>query len=201
MRTNHYHIKNITQKGALPIMSDCITTYTGRHFDPLYPQADLICIEDVAHALSLICRGNGHVKSFFSVGQHCILCAREASARGYSSRLSLAALLHDASECYMSDVPSPFKKSLTDYLKQEEKLLEVIYIKYLGSALSMEEEMKLKSIDNDLLWYDLKYLLGETPAEPEPVIHISVDYTVPPFKTVEEEYLKLFRQLSSQIGQ
>lgn len=182
-------------------MSDCITTYTGRYFDPLHPEEALICIEDIAHALSLICRGNGHVKSFFSVGQHCILCAREAAARSYSSRLSLAALLHDASECYMSDVPRPFKKSLTDYLKQEEKLLKVIYRKYLGSALSQEEEMKLKSIDNDLLWYDLKYLLGETPAEPKPVIHITVDYTVLPFKTVEDEYLKLFRQLSSQIWQ
>ena len=61
--------------------------------------------------------------------------------------------------------------------------------------------MKLKSIDNDLLWYDLKYLLGETPTEPKPAIHITVDYTVLPFKTVEDEYLKLFRQLSSQIWQ
>lgn len=58
--------------------------------------------------------------------------------------------------------PKTFQKSLTDYLKQEEKLLKVIYRKYLGSALSLEEDMKLKSIDNDLLWYDLKYLLGET---------------------------------------
>ena len=87
------------------------------------------------------------------------------------------------------------------FQKQEEKLLKVIYRKYLGSALSLEEDMKLKSIDNDLLWYDLKYLLGETPAEPKPAIHIPVDYTVLPFKTVEEEYLKLFRQLSSQIWQ
>ena len=182
-------------------MSNCITTYTGKHFDPTQPEKERICIDDIAHALSLLCRGNGHVKTFFSVGQHCILCAKEAMARGLPRRLALAALLHDASECYMSDVPRPFKKSLMDYLKQEEKLLKIIYRKYLGSALSQEEDMKLKSIDNDLLWYDLKYLLGETPAEPKPAIHITVDYTVLPFKTVEEEYLKLFRQLSSRIGQ
>ena len=180
-------------------MSDCITTYTGRHFDPLHPEEALICIEDIAHALSLICRGNGHVKSFFSVGQHCILCAREAAARSYSSRLSLAALLHDASECYMSDVPRPFKKSLTDYLKQEDKLLKVIYRKYLGSALSQEEEMKLKSIDNDLLWYDLKYLLNETPDTPKPVVHVPIQYRQYPFSQVEEEYRNLFDQLSAKI--
>ena len=58
--------------------NNCITTYTGRHIDPLHPDPDMICIEDIAHALSLICRGNGQVKTFFSVGQHCINCAREA---------------------------------------------------------------------------------------------------------------------------
>ena len=68
-------------------MGDCITTYTGKHFDPTHPDEELICIEDIAHALSLLCRGNGHVRTFFSVGQHCILCAKEAEARGYSGRL------------------------------------------------------------------------------------------------------------------
>ena len=79
-----------------------ITTYTGKHFDPVNPDASLLCIEDIAHALSLLCRGNGHVQTFFSVGQHCIACAKEAQARGLSARLVLACLLHDASECYMS---------------------------------------------------------------------------------------------------
>lgn len=51
-------------------MGDCITTYTGKHFDPTHPDEELICIEDIAHALSLLCRGNGHVRTFFSVGQH-----------------------------------------------------------------------------------------------------------------------------------
>lgn len=90
-------------------MADYITTYTGDHFDPTLPEAEHLHIEDIAHALSLICRGNGHVKTFFSVGSHCINCAKEAAARGYSGRLVLACLLHDASEAYLSDVPRPFK--------------------------------------------------------------------------------------------
>ena len=107
--------------------NNCITTYTGRHIDPLHPDPDMICIEDIAHALSLICRGNGQVKTFFSVGQHCINCAREALARGYSRRVAFACLLHDASECYLSDVPRPFKKTLSGYKEQEENLLDLIY--------------------------------------------------------------------------
>ena len=69
-------------------------------FDPLHPNTDLIDIEDIAHALSMLCRANGHFKSFYSVGQHCINCAKEAKARGYSSFVQLACLLHDASEAY-----------------------------------------------------------------------------------------------------
>ena len=81
-----------------------ITTYTGKHFDPMKPESDKIDIRDIAHALSLTCRGNGHVKTFFSVAQHCINCAMEAEVRGLSRRVILACLLHDAGEAYMSDV-------------------------------------------------------------------------------------------------
>ena len=84
---------------------DFITTYTGVHFFPTRPDPDGVRIVDVAHALSLLCRGNGHVKTFFSVGQHCLHCAREALARNHSRRVALACLLHDASEAYLSDVP------------------------------------------------------------------------------------------------
>lgn len=180
-------------------MSSCITTYTGKHFDPTQPEQELICIDDIAHALSLLCRGNGHVRTFFSVGQHCILCAKEALSRGLSDRLALAALLHDASECYMSDVPRSFKKNLPEYQQQEKKLLDIIYIKYLGAGLSAEEEQQLKGIDDDLLWYDLKYLLNEEPEKPKPSIHIFVDHAVRPFQDVEKEYLMLFEQLSAQL--
>ena len=108
-------------------MGEFITTYTGQHFEPTNPNPELIRIEDIAHALSMICRGNGHVKTFWSVGQHCICCAREAAARGLSNRMVLACLLHDASECYMSDVPTPFKIELPEYQEQEHLLGEIQY--------------------------------------------------------------------------
>lgn len=56
-------------------MPPLITTYTGKHFDITNMDPETISIEDMAHALSLICRGNGHVKTFYSVGQHCLQCA------------------------------------------------------------------------------------------------------------------------------
>ena len=177
-------------------MSEYITTYTGQHFEPTNPDPELIRIEDIAHALSMLCRGNGHVKTFWSVGQHCICCAREAAARGLSNRMVLACLLHDASECYMSDVPTPFKNELPEYQEQEEHLLGIIYEKFLGSDLMEEEQKELKKIYHAMLWYDLEHLLGEIQYGEIPELHIDLDYTVRPFEEVEEEYLSLFEKYS-----
>ena len=124
-------------------MADFITTYTGIHFYPTEPDPEGICIEDIAHALSLLCRGNGHVSTFWSVAQHCIICAREAAAREWPDRLVLACLLHDAGECYLSDVPRPFKAELAGYREHEGGLLDMIYTRYLGSPLSPEEQRKM----------------------------------------------------------
>lgn len=171
-----------------------ITTYTGKHFDPLNPDVSQVDIRDIAHALSLTCRGNGHVKTFFSVGQHCINCALEAEKRGCSRRVILACLIHDASEAYMSDVPRPFKKSLTEYQKTEQKILDMIYTKFLQTPLSEEEERLLKCIDNDMLYYDLKELLGELLEVEAPQLAIDLNYQFVPFEQVESMYLELYEK-------
>ncbi len=173
-----------------------ITTYTGNHFDPTDPDMSRVDIRDIAHALSLTCRGNGHVQTFFSVGQHCIWCAKEAQARGYDQRVILACLLHDASEAYMSDVPRPLKHMLPEYVAVEERLLKKIYEKYLGSDLTAEEAALVKSVDDDVLYYDLKELLHETMDRDVPQMKEAPDYTVRPFAQVEEEYLQLFESLT-----
>ena len=179
-------------------MGTYITTYTGKHFEPANPDPEAIQIEDIAHALSLICRGNGHVKTFWSVGQHSINCAKEAWARGLSNRIALACLLHDASECYMSDIPRPFKKELPEYQALEERLLGMIYEKFLGSPLTPEEQAQLKEIDDAMLWYDLKNLLDETQFGEVPKLNINLDYSVRPFQDVEKEYLILFYGFSGK---
>ena len=171
-----------------------ITTFTGKHFDPLEPDMALVDIRDIAHSLSLTCRGNGHVKSFFSVAQHCINCALEAEKRGYSPRLILACLIHDAGEAYMSDVPRPLKRCLDDYCRAEDKLLDLIYEKYLGTSLTDEEEQLVKCIDNDMMYYDLKELLGEISAESAPMIKIPLNYDWVPFDQVERNYLALYEK-------
>ena len=53
-------------------MEPFVHTHTGKKFHFLDPHSDEICIEDIAHSLSLKCRFNGHTSSFYSVAQHCI---------------------------------------------------------------------------------------------------------------------------------
>ena len=99
------------------------------------------------------------------------------TSRGYSNRQALACLLHDASECYMSDVPRPLKQEMPRYREVEEQLLQVIYKKFLGSSLTDEEAQRLKEIDDDLLWYDLEVLLEEKQPGDAPKLHFELDYT------------------------
>ena len=71
-------------------------------------------------------------------------------------------------------------------------MLSIIFRKFLGSDLIEEEQIQLKEIDNAMLWYDLKELLGEKQHGEVPKIHIDIDYTVRPFAVVEEEYRELY---------
>ncbi len=69
---------------------------------------------------------------------------KEAKARGLSDRMVLACLLHDASECYMSDVPSPLRRKLPEYNKREERMLSMIYekISRFGPDTGREDEVE-----------------------------------------------------------
>ena len=128
-----------------------IMTYTKKMFDPLAPETDLIDIVDIAHALSYLCRANGHFTQFYSVCQHSINCAREAAARGYSRRVQLACLLHDASEAYLSDVTRPVKQELPQYKQIEEPLQDAIWAKWLGAPLNETEYTQVFEIDDAIL--------------------------------------------------
>lgn len=174
-------------------MSDYITTYSKIHFTPLEPRQEDISIADIAHALSLMTRANGHFPEFYSVGQHCIHCAQEAIAEGLSRRLVLACLLHDASEAYLADITRPVKKNLENYIKIEERLLNAIYEHFLGNQLSQKEWTEVKRIDDTLLYYEFSHYMGEFLMDDAPEIKKIPVFETRNFKDVENEYLQLFQ--------
>lgn len=176
-----------------------LKTYTGNKVDPLEVEAEDIMLEDIAHALSLMCRGNGQVVHFYSVGQHCINCAKEAKARGWNERLQLGCLLHDAAEAYMSDLITPIKVHMPQYYEIEERFLKAVYEKFGLADLSKEEWDKIMDVDRALLTYDLVELLKEpVPAEGYQVVRIP-DIAFRPFEEVEEEYKSMAQSLLKDI--
>lgn len=96
-------------------------TYTGGKFYPTDPAIDEIRFDDISSALSKLCRYGGHCIRFYSVAEHCVHMAEKAL-----DRFKLTALMHDASEAYLCDVPRPLKRHLENYAEIEEQLMSVI---------------------------------------------------------------------------
>jgi hypothetical protein len=172
-----------------------ITTYTKKRFDPILPEEELIDILDIAHSLSLLCRANGHFPEFYSVGEHCVNCACEARARGYSKRVQLACLLHDASEAYLSDVTRPVKSALPEYKKIEKNLEAAIYKKWLDSALTDEEYSLMREVDDALLYHEMLTYFGEKIYEKELVLFSVPLFAFDGFQKTEQRYLSVFQFL------
>ncbi|MFN9113590.1 MAG: phosphohydrolase, partial [Bacteroidota bacterium] len=73
-------------------MTQWIQTFSGIAFWPLDPKPEHVRIADIAHALSMKCRYNGHTRKFYSVAEHSVLVSRHVPEED-----ALWALLHDAS--------------------------------------------------------------------------------------------------------
>lgn len=172
-----------------------ITTYFKKHIDPTNASVDDIDIFDIAHALSLLCRANGHFEHFYSVAQHSINCAKEAKARGYSERVQLGCLLHDASEAYLSDVTRPIKSQLNKYLEIEEKLQNTIFNKWITPSLTAEEIKQVFEIDDAILYHEFLNLLDEKISDVEPKILSKPNYDFFNFSEVESEFISKFKTL------
>jgi 5'-deoxynucleotidase YfbR-like HD superfamily hydrolase len=128
-----------------------IQTVSGRRFNPLDPVAGDIDVGDIAVALANHCRFGGHTRSYYSVAQHSCIVSDEVLARGGDDREALWALLHDASEAYLTDMPHPLKHRSELgrlYRASEDRLEEVIRERF---GFTGERPPRIKQIDSALL--------------------------------------------------
>lgn len=113
-----------------------IQTLSGKHFDYLNAQTDDVDIEDIATALSNICRFAGHLPEFYSVAQHSVLCSQIVP-----QEYAFEALMHDAAEAYCQDIPAPLKRLLPDYRRIETLVDDLIRSKF-GLPLHQSDLVK-----------------------------------------------------------
>lgn len=131
-------------------------TASGKAFWPLDPREDEIDIDDIAHALAMQCRYAGHCKRFYSVAQHSVLVAQSMPTKA----LARSALLHDATEAYLVDVPRPVKPFLTEYKAIEEKLYAFIARRFGVPEIIPDE---VTEADNRILHDEMQQLMRPPP--------------------------------------
>lgn len=169
---------------------DWIQTVTGRPFWPLDPRAEEMDIRDIAHSLSMQCRFGGHCHRFYSVAEHSVWCSlvalRSADTYMFCKGLwaavkrarrwwgtgephdipvediqrALAALMHDAAEAYLIDLPKPVKASMPEYRDIENGVENVIWRRF---NLPLVPHHEIKRIDTRMLVTEIQHLMTLPP--------------------------------------
>lgn len=181
-------------------MNPWIQTYTSQAFDLLDPQIDQVCIEDIAHALSQICRYTGHTKWFYSVAQHCVVMSYLVPPEH-----ALWALLHDAPEAYVNDLAAPIKQLPNmDGYRHLEGRVESVVCAALGYWPTDESRAAIKAADLRMLMTEARQLLPWPPPrdwgfDVEPYDLEGYDIGTWSPSAAKSAYLDRYRQLMIEI--
>lgn len=174
-----------------------IQTYTGLEFNFMDPDPSTVCVEDIAHALSRLCRFTGHTPQHYSVAQHSVLVSQNIH-----SAYAFEGLMHDAAEAYVGDVSAPAKimmrrlvgpRVVSPYDRLEQLVWRTIARRF---KLPFELHTRVKTSDLRMLMTEKK-MLGEEPRSwginVEPYTHFQI---VPwPAEKAEQLFLSRFHYL------
>lgn len=169
-----------------------IQTYTGKRFFYTDIKGNRICIEDIAFALSNVCRFTGHVRGY-SVAQHSVLVSQNVPHED-----ALWGLMHDASEAYAGDVNKPLKNFLGRPYKDIEAKIHRLVAKTFN--LDGDRPLSVHLADVRMLLTEKRDLFstvlpwsGYDGAEP-------YKFKITPWtpKVAEKRFLKRFYQLKEK---
>lgn len=174
-------------------LGDWMQTFSGRAFWPIDPRAEEVFIEDIAHALSLQCRFGGHCRIFYSVAEHSV---RVSQVVPHAMRL--AALLHDAAEAYLVDLPRPIKRSssLGEHYTELEARVQGAVFERFGLELPLPDEVH--DADNVLLMTEARDLMAAPPMAWKESRYRPLDEPIVPLgpSDAEAAFLRAFAELT-----
>lgn len=180
--------------------------HSGRRVFPFELQQGEIDINDIAHALAMQCRFNGHVSREYSVGEHCIRIADALFRDTGDARLALKGLLHDAGETYTGDFTRPVKNSLREvgevlHAAEDRNAATIM----LAFGLEPEDDPRVKDYDRRIIVDEKSALFGpnkpwDWDLEPLNVPIMGFDPICNQYnwhwQRVKHEYLKRFHSYS-----
>jgi uncharacterized protein len=176
-----------------------IQTVSGRRVNPFEPDPAELEIGDIANALANQCRFGGHCFPYLSVAQHSCVVADLMLERGGSADDALWALLHDASEAYLVDLPHPIKHRSELgrlYAEAEKPLQDAIIARF---ELSPEPPASLKPLDRAVLATERRAVSDEAWHWPELDGFEALDLEIDPWppERAKEEFLERFGRFES----
>jgi len=110
-----------------------IELFTCTKFNPVTATSEDVHIADIAQALALTTRYNGHTVFPYSVAQHSVIMSDWVMGATQDYNLAFSALLHDAHEAYVCDMPRPLK-----YLFPELEPLALRMDEIIAEAFSVQ---------------------------------------------------------------
>jgi hypothetical protein len=175
-----------------------IETFTGVRFRPLAPVVRHIRIEDVAHALANQCRFSGHVRHRYSVAEHSVRVSELVAAWRAPRSVVLWALLHDASEAYLVDLPTPLKAHAligNGYRASEDHLMRAVSKRF---RLPKKQPPIVARADAVLLATEVRDLMFNRPAHWRKLTEKPLPDRIRPWPpdVAEYEFLRRFRLLT-----
>lgn len=126
-------------------------TSLGGKFFPADPRPSEVFISDIANGLAQCVRyaGQGRVDRFYSVAEHSVILARHfMRTDALNPELAFVALLHDAAEAYLTDLPRAVKEAQMElgggYSTVERAVQDCIWIHYnlMGASERCHEAVK-----------------------------------------------------------
>jgi 5'-deoxynucleotidase YfbR-like HD superfamily hydrolase len=145
---------------APPAPGPYLQTVSGRWVNPFDPDPEQLDAGDIARALANQCRFGGHCRAFYSVAQHSVIVSQLVEERGGDAEDAFAALMHDATEAYLGDMPHPLKhrSPLGAAFREAEQRLEAVIRERFAIKADVPE---IKRVDRALLATERRALSAE----------------------------------------